>query len=127
MHSGGTVFSVFGERLNVVQSPQILFTMSPSSTSKRQATDPQEYRAPCNVINETLLSCQAPQLPHSVYGSKDQIVTLGLIMDGVTELLSLNVTISVYTNPVFFPLTKDNSSLLFNEGVYDVINITVSS
>ena len=47
-------------------------------------------------------------------------------MDGVVELLSLNVTISVYTDPVFFPLTSDNSSLVYDQGVNDVINITVS-
>ena len=46
-------------------------------------------------------------------------------MDGVTELLALNQTIAVYTDPVFFPLTKDNSSLVFEVGEYSVINITV--
>ena len=77
-------------------------------------------------MNSTLLSCDAPELPKDVYGSTDQQVTLGLVMDGVTELLTLNVTISVFTDPVFYPLTTDNSSLVYNEGVYDVINITVS-
>jgi len=66
-------------------------------------------------------------LPHDLFGSVDTSnITLGLVMDGVTELLSLNQTITVYKDPVFFPLTKDNSSLVFDEGVYDVINITVS-
>ena len=85
----------------------------------------QEYDAPCEAINATLLSCDAPQLPKDIYGSADQRVTLGLVMDGVTELLVLNQTIAVYTDPVFFPLTKDNSSLVFEEGEYSVINITV--
>ena len=47
-------------------------------------------------------------------------------MDGVTELLTLNVTISVFIDPIFYPLTTDNSSLVYGEGVSDVINITVS-
>ena len=85
----------------------------------------QEYKAPCKAVNATLLSCDAPQLPSNVYGSADQRVTLGLVMDGVTELLALNQTIAVYTDPVFFPLTKDNSSLVFEVGEYSVINITV--
>ena len=71
-----------------------------------------------------LLSCEAPELPRDLLDSSN--VTLGLVMDGVTELLSLNQTIRVYRDPVFFPLTMDNSSLVFEEGVYDVINITVS-
>ena len=47
-------------------------------------------------------------------------------MDGVVELLELNVTIAVNTDPVFLPLTVDNSSLVFEQGEYGVINITVS-
>ena len=85
-----------------------------------------DYRAPCKAINATLLSCEAPALPSNIYGSADQQVTLGLVMDGVVELLELNVTITVNTDPVFFPLTADNSSLIFEQGEYGVINITVS-
>ena len=85
----------------------------------------EEYYAPCRAVNATLLSCDAPQLPRNTYGSEDQRVTLGLVMDGVTELLELNQTIAVYTDPVFFPLTNDNSSLVFEEGEHGVINITV--
>ena len=36
IYSGGTQFRVFGERLDVVQSPQILFTISSSSLRRRQ-------------------------------------------------------------------------------------------
>lgn len=71
------------------------------------------------------LLCEAPVLPRDLLDRSN--ITLGLVMDGVTELLSLNQTITVYRDPVFFPLTIDNSSLVFEEGVYDVINITVSS
>ena len=65
-------------------------------------------------------------MPRDLYGSSDQQVTLGLVMDGVDELLALNVTLSVYTDPVFYPLTTDNSSLVYEQGMNDVINITVS-
>ena len=69
-----------------------------------------------------MLICEAPAL----LGNSQQSVNIGLVMDGVTELRSLNQTIQVYSDPVFLPLTKDNSSLEFVLGVSHVITINVS-
>jgi len=69
-----------------------------------------------------LLICEAPAL----LGNSQQSVDIGLVMDGVTQLRSLNQTIEVYSDPVFEPLTKDNSSLVFELGEYSVITINVS-
>jgi len=66
--------------------------------------------------------CEAPALP----GGMQQSVEIGLVMDGVTQLRSLNQTIQVYNDPVFLPLTKDNSSLVFELNEFDVITINVS-
>ena len=82
----------------------------------------QEYTSPCYADNATVLSCSAPAIPDS---SASQQVRLGLVMDGVTQLRSLNQTIQVYSDPVFLPLTEDNSSLVFELGDYDVIIIGV--
>ena len=84
----------------------------------------QEFTGPCNALNDTALSCEAPTLPDD--NSTIQLVRLGLVMDGVTQLRSLNETIQVYRDPVFLPLTKDNSSLVFELREYDVITINVS-
>ncbi|XP_065901064.1 plexin-A4-like isoform X2 [Dysidea avara] len=120
--SGGTKFLVRGERLDIVQSPQLLLTIA-SSSGKRQAD--MEFTGPCNALNDTALSCEAPTLPpHD--NSTTQLVRLGLVMDGVTQLRSLNETIQVYRDPVFSPLTEDNSSLVFELREYDVITINGS-
>ena len=83
----------------------------------------QEYSGACNAVDETLLNCEAPGLPHN--SSSTQLVRLGLVMDGVAQLRTLNQAIQVYKDPVFFPLTNDDSSLVLELGKYAMITIYV--
>ena len=46
-------------------------------------------------------------------------------MDGVAQLRTLNQAIQVYKDPVFFPLTNDDSSLVLELGKYAMITIYV--
>jgi len=103
--SGGTNYTITGTNLDSVQQPHLLFYVEGVAEPgrRRRQTAGQNYvqSQPCTVdaMNPNRMQCPAPTIL-STNGSVGQ-TTIGLLMDGVRDLLTLNSTVTVHPDPSF--------------------------
>lgn len=120
-YSGGTTYMIKGKNLDTVQEPRLLLHLPTSQSRRRRQTDgpiqsevwlitissghqissPSPSLQPCTVEMSDRMTCSAPAINISAMASQ-QPATIGLLMDGVTELIRIDgQRIVIHSNPRF--------------------------